>query len=468
MSLFSRVFRKSRPKPEPFVVRLSRQRTTELEAQNESIPEVMSASFLNYLCTFATPYSEEGAEGVARFANDSALFEVGCFMLVHICGWLNTKHTAFAKPVGQRFDDELFRVFTQALQIDNLGKLVDQRISMYREFSQSEDNYERVRHHLSQLLFRAYDNHKPEPYDPSGDAILLSGDSFDVMAHILAWMHGLASMLEGFDRDSALWDSLGRSVAEQRKHDAVAALRVEVARKLNETSPWPEIVSRLKALSAEAARKIIKSTITSLNVDEDWSEMLKATHAIVHDFPDEAEACWGLGYAYYRLGLYDEAITAYREAIRLQPDYPEAWRDLGHCYWPQGRCDDAIAAFRQAIKLKPDNSGAWYSLGACCFSQGKYDEAVAACQQAIKLWPDFPQAWFTLGCCYREQGKYDDAVAALRKAITLEPNDSDSWYALGLAYGKQGKRTEALDALDHLRKLDPSKADKLADLLSRK
>ena len=116
MSLFSRVFRKSRPKPESFVVRWSRQRTTQLEGQNEITPEVMSASFLNYLCTFATPSPHKAPEVLAHFANDSALFELGCDMSGTVVGWLYTKHPELAEPVVKVIDDEFVQVFTQALQ----------------------------------------------------------------------------------------------------------------------------------------------------------------------------------------------------------------------------------------------------------------------------------------------------------------------------------------------------------------
>src|SRR6266404_5473296 len=192
MSLFSRVFRKSRPKPETFVVRWTRQRMTAPEAQNEIIPEVIFTSFLIYLCKFAVPWADIGqndqsdahaAELLAHFANDSALFELGCDMFGTVVGWLYTKHPELAGPVVKVIDDEFVQVFTQALQIDNVVELVNQRRSMYREFGRSEDKAEKLRFHLSQLLWRAYDNQKPEPYNPAHHDFLImdANDNFDVM-----------------------------------------------------------------------------------------------------------------------------------------------------------------------------------------------------------------------------------------------------------------------------------------------
>ena len=44
----------------------------------------------------------------------------------------------------------------------------------------------------------------------------------------------------------------------------------------------------------------------------------------------------------------EEAIAAYREAIRFQPDYAAPHFNLGDALRRQGKCDEAAAAFRAA------------------------------------------------------------------------------------------------------------------------
>jgi cytochrome c-type biogenesis protein CcmH/NrfG len=164
---------------------------------------------------------------------------------------------------------------------------------------------------------------------------------------------------------------------------------------------------------------------------EDWVRLRKASQAQVRRFPDEVDGYFLLGRACDELGFYDEAI----------------------------------GAWRQAIKLKPDNADYWFALGMSCDLAGKYDDGIAAYHRAIKLKPDDAGVWQQLGYAYHDQNKYDEATIAFRQAIKLKPDDAHSWYALGNIYLLQGKRQEALDALDHLRKLDPSRADKLEHFL---
>jgi len=53
-------------------------------------------------------------------------------------------------------------------------------------------------------------------------------------------------------------------------------------------------------------------------------------------------------------GQTDEAISQYREAIRLKPDYAEACNNLGNALSDKGQFDEAISQYQQAIRLKPD------------------------------------------------------------------------------------------------------------------
>jgi tetratricopeptide (TPR) repeat protein len=101
--------------------------------------------------------------------------------------------------------------------------------------------------------------------------------------------------------------------------------------------------------------------------------------------PDAAEAQNKLGMALSERGELDEAIAAYREAIRLRPDFPFAHLNLGMALYGRGEVDEAIAAWREPIRLQPDYAQAHYNLGSALHKQGKLDEAIAAWRQAARL-----------------------------------------------------------------------------------
>ncbi len=69
--------------------------------------------------------------------------------------------------------------------------------------------------------------------------------------------------------------------------------------------------------------------------------------------PDGAGVLLNRGADLRREGKLDEAIAAYREAIRLKPDFAYPYDNLGTALRAQGKLDEAIAAYREAIRLDP-------------------------------------------------------------------------------------------------------------------
>jgi len=92
---------------------------------------------------------------------------------------------------------------------------------------------------------------------------------------------------------------------------------------------------------------------------------------------------------------YKEFTDTTAEAKRLkppdlqtQPDSAEAWYDSANSYYSLGRYQEAMEAYKQAIKLKPDNADAHHNLGLTYDRLGRYQEGMEAYNQAIKLKPD--------------------------------------------------------------------------------
>jgi predicted O-linked N-acetylglucosamine transferase (SPINDLY family) len=145
------------------------------------------------------------------------------------------------------------------------------------------------------------------------------------------------------------------------------------------------------------------------------------------------EAHFNLGNALMGQGKLDEAIAAYRRAIRSKPDYAAAYTTLGIALAGQGKFDEAIAAYRRAIGIKPDLAEAYPNLGNVLMDQGKLDEAIAAYRRAIGIKPDLAEAYANLGAALSWQGKLDEAIAAFRQAIGIKPGLSKAFSSLLLA-----------------------------------
>jgi Flp pilus assembly protein TadD len=61
-----------------------------------------------------------------------------------------------------------------------------------------------------------------------------------------------------------------------------------------------------------------------------------------------------LGWAYYRLGDYKQAVQKLEQAVELEAGDPEINNHLGDAYWKVGRHDEAVFQWKRVLTLQPD------------------------------------------------------------------------------------------------------------------
>src|SRR5262249_41495001 len=100
---------------------------------------------------------------------------------------------------------------------------------------------------------------------------------------------------------------------------------------------WSEVDSRLRQL-------------------DDIKVYRGAGHVVFRADPSPAdpEEQHSLGIDLLRVNKLDEAVAAFKEAIRLKPDYADAHNALGVALSRQDKLVEAEAAYREAIRHLPD------------------------------------------------------------------------------------------------------------------
>ncbi len=86
------------------------------------------------------------------------------------------------------------------------------------------------------------------------------------------------------------------------------------------------------------------------NLDEGMAMIKRA----VQQRPDDGYIVDSLGWAYFRLGNYEEAVKNLERAIELKPEDPTINDHLGDAYWRVGRVLEARFQWAHARDLKPD------------------------------------------------------------------------------------------------------------------
>jgi tetratricopeptide (TPR) repeat protein len=144
-------------------------------------------------------------------------------------------------------------------------------------------------------------------------------------------------------------------------------------------------------------------------------------------------------------GRYAEAEKALKSLIQKGAETPETLANLGAVLAAQDKLDEAIAAYRKALKRAPGLAPLHLNLGLAYFKQGDYAAAARSFSVFLKAQPGNRQALQLRAICAIETEQFEDAV---RDYQALMPS-ADLGIRLGLAtaYTRLGRTAQAREVL---------------------
>ena len=142
-------------------------------------------------------------------------------------------------------------------------------------------------------------------------------------------------------------------------------------------------------------------------------------------------------------GAYAEAVTFFRDLIRLEPRHATAHSNLGAALCKLGRYKEAESHFREAIKIAPDFADAHSNLGNLLRWNGESTESERWLRRALKLNPRFEDARVNLGLTLAFMGRTRDANAQFEKVLKVAPRNPDALVGLAFVAKTEGRFDEA-------------------------
>ncbi|RLJ67845.1 putative CXXCH cytochrome family protein [Sulfurisoma sediminicola] len=210
--------------------------------------------------------------------------------------------------------------------------------------------------------------------------------------------------------------------------DSVRGVRIEAARVL---AGVPE--TRLPDSRREAYRRALDEYIVVQQEDADWPT-----------------ANLNMGNLYLRLGRFDEAVAAYRRALKLDPQFASAWVNLADAWRVQGREIEAETTLRAGLVKLPRSADLLHALGLTQVRKGDKTAALESLAQAARLAPERSRYAYVWAVALHSAGRSDEALKALREADKRHPYDVS---LLGTLVSIERETGDAHAALAHARKL---------------
>ena len=175
------------------------------------------------------------------------------------------------------------------------------------------------------------------------------------------------------------------------------------------------------------------------------------------------------GVNYYSRGDYDQALTAFQTASRLNPEDPEIYYNIASTYQQQAlRYQDptlltqAETNYRICLQKNPtrETTVCCYRGLATVLNQRKDEkQAMKVLQEWEEKEPNAVEPKLEIAYLLEAQGKNQEAADALTKIKDWAPNDYRAFYKLGLVEEKLGHTDAALENLRAASRLNPTNQD---------
>lgn len=162
--------------------------------------------------------------------------------------------------------------------------------------------------------------------------------------------------------------------------------------------------------------------------------------------PKDWQTWYYLGRTKYNENRFEEAISAFKESLKLDPKNVKAEDNLGLAYQGLGHNDEAISAYRNAIAWQseaPKISGPFVDLGSLLIDEGQITDALPYLLKAVEISPDESRSHRELGKAYLRLNRTEEAQVELEKAVQLAPRDASLHFILGQVYRKEGLTEKA-------------------------
>jgi tetratricopeptide (TPR) repeat protein len=157
---------------------------------------------------------------------------------------------------------------------------------------------------------------------------------------------------------------------------------------------------------------------TNQNIDNN-SEEIEQTSELILDVNIEAVT---LNNGYNSESLQDKVDN--NESLEEEVDDVQKSHELntlGIELIDSSNYEQAITIFDKAIKLNPDLYEAWFNRGLALRNLSKYQESIKSYLKALTLESDDLDISYEIACCYALQRKVQKSVVYLRKVISLSP-----------------------------------------------
>jgi tetratricopeptide (TPR) repeat protein len=176
-------------------------------------------------------------------------------------------------------------------------------------------------------------------------------------------------------------------------------------------------------------------------------KQIQEVYDVLRSHPQDAAANGRLGMLLYAYQQNQSAAVCFERARALDPQEFRWTYYLASVQAALGDSVQALSNFRETVRLKPDYQPAQLKLAETLLASGKSVESQQLYETILQKDPDSPWAHYGLGRVMSGQKHRASAIDHFRKACEISPNFGAAHYALALAFRDLNDQTKAQEHL---------------------
>jgi tetratricopeptide (TPR) repeat protein len=180
----------------------------------------------------------------------------------------------------------------------------------------------------------------------------------------------------------------------------------------------------------------------------------------VEDDVVDVDRLLDVGLSYMGINRFEEATETFERAARFADedslDAQEAWVNKGAAHAELEEYDEAVGAYKEALRIDDDSehaATAETNLAYALWESGRSEQALEHAERAVEIDPRFAQAWYNRGFLLIERGLAEDAVNCFDNAIRLGYREADVLEEKARALEEAGEHEQAETVADRAEEL---------------
>jgi tetratricopeptide (TPR) repeat protein len=182
-----------------------------------------------------------------------------------------------------------------------------------------------------------------------------------------------------------------------------------------------------------------------------FDEAIQHFQAALHSNPDSDDVKFDLADAYFRKGLYQQALEAAQQVSVAGQRDDGFLALLGDIYVHVGDATRATEIYQDAITRNPDNDQYYLSLALAQLRNHNVSGMEKTLQKGAARIPGSGKILWGLGLVSVLQGKTEQAAQRFERAVDLLPEWAGSYSTLGAFYYQTGQTAKAREVLNRFK-----------------